>query len=139
MPNVLDNPEHMSEVEPKIEEGMENYGKPLENGSSYSPTVVQDHPTAIEDQKTESTEKQKSKVKSRFGGLFSRMDRHKKEKRSEVEDHEVTNYTEKNEKQIKVSNDKQSEKHKEGSKESQENVKDDIVYLSDEDIEGLLK
>ena len=139
IPNVLDNPEHMSEVEPKIEEEMKNYGKPLENGLSYQPTVVQDHPTDIEDQKTESTEKQKSKVKSRFGGLFSRMDRHKKEKRSEVEDHEVTNYTEKNEKQIKVSNDKQSEEHKEGSKESRENVKDDVVYLSDEDIEGLLK
>ena len=78
-------------------------------------------------------------MKSRFGGLFSRMDRHKKEKRSEVEDHEATNYTEKNEKQIEVSDDKQSEKHKESSKESRQNAKDDVVYLSDEDIEGLLK
>ena len=98
----------------------------------------QDNPTDIEDRKTESTEKQKSKVKSRFGGLFSRVDRHKA-KRSGREDHDVTNYTEKNGKQIEVSNDKQSEKHKEGSKESRQNAKDDVVYLSDEDIEGLLK
>ncbi len=139
IPNVVDNQEHMSEIEPKIEEEIENYEKPLGNGSSYQPAMVQDHPTDIEDQKTESKEKQKSKVKSRFGGLFGRMDRHKKEKRSEVEDHYVRNYTEKNEKQIKVSDDKQSEKHKEGSKESRQNAKDDVVYLSDEDIEGLLK
>ena len=138
MPNVVDNQEHMSEIEPKIEEEIENYEKPLGNGSSYQPTVVQDNPTDIEDQKTESTEKQKSKVKPRFGGLFSRMDRHKA-KRSGIEDHDVTNYTEKNEKQIEVSDDKQSEKHKEGSKESRQNAKDDVVYLSDEDIEGLLK
>ena len=139
IPNVVDNQEHMSEIEPKIEEEIENYEKPLENGSSYQPTVVQDHHTTIEDQKTENTEKQKSKVKSRFGGFFSRMDRHKREKRSEVEDHDTTHYTEKNEKQIKVSDDKQSEKHKEGSKESRQNAKDDVVYLSDEDIEGLFK
>lgn len=139
IPNVVDNQEHISEIEPKIEEEIENYEKPLGNDSSYQPTMVQDHPTDIEDQKTESKEKQKSKVKSRFGGLFGRMDRHKKEKRSEVEDHYVRNYTEKNEKQIKVSDDKQSEKHKEGSKESRQNAKDDVVYLSDEDIEGLLK
>jgi hypothetical protein len=138
MPNVVDNQEHMSEIEPKIEEEIENYEKPLGNGSSYQPTVVQDNPTDIEDQKTESTEKQKSKVKYRFGGLFSRVDRHKA-KRSGREDHDVTNYTEKNGKQIEVSNDKQSEKHKEGSKESRQNAKDDVVYLSDEDIEGLLK
>jgi fused signal recognition particle receptor len=138
MPNLVDDQEHMSEIEPKIEEEIENYEKPLGNGSSYQPTVVQDNPTDTEDRKTESTEKQKSKVKSRFGGLFSRMDRHKA-KRSGIEDHDVTNYTEKNEKQIKVSDDKQSEKHREGSKESRQNAKDDVVYLSDEDIEGLLK
>ncbi|HYY50645.1 MAG TPA: signal recognition particle-docking protein FtsY [Nitrososphaeraceae archaeon] len=138
MPNLVDDQEHMSEIEPKIEEEIENYERPLGNGSSYQPTVVQDNPTDTEDQKTESTEKQKSKVKSRFGGLFSRMDRHKA-KRSGIEDHDVTNYTEKNEKQIKVSDDKQSEKHREGSKKSRQNAKDDVVYLSDEDIEGLLK
>lgn len=138
MPNLVDDQEHMSEIEPKIEEEIENYERPLGNGSSYQPTVVQDNPTDTEDRKTESTEKQKSKVKSRFGGLFSRMDRHKA-KRSGIEDHDVTNYTEKNEKQIKVSDDKQSEKHREGSKKSRQNAKDDVVYLSDEDIEGLLK
>jgi hypothetical protein len=66
------------------------------------------------------------------------MDRHKKERRSEDEDHKATKYTEKNENQIKVEEDKESEK-REISKGSRQNSKDDVVYLSDEDIDDLLK
>jgi fused signal recognition particle receptor len=139
IPNILNNQEDMSDAKPKIEkEIVENYEKPLEKGSAHQPMAVQNRSTAIENQKTESMDEEKSR-KSRFGGLFSRMDRHKKERRSEEEDPKATRHTEKNEKQMKVEGDKESEKHKEVSKESRQNTKDDVVYLSDEDIEDLLK
>jgi fused signal recognition particle receptor len=140
IPNLSNNQEYMPKVDPKMEKEIENNfeTKPLENRSAHQPTVVQDHPTTIENQQTEGIKKEKSKVKSRFGGLFSRMDKHKKERSSEGEDHKVTKHTEKDEKQI-VADGEESEKRKEGSKESQQKAKDDVVYLSDEDIEDLLK
>ena len=135
--NTLSNQGDISDIRPKIEKDIEDYEKSLEKDSAHQPAAVQDHSTNIENQKTESIEKEKSK-KSRFGGLFSRMDRHKKERRSEDEDHKATKYTEKNENQIKVEDDKESEK-REISKGSRQNSKDDVVYLSDEDIDDLLK
>ena len=137
IPNVLNNQEDMSDAKPKIEKEIEEDEKPLEEGSAHQPTAVQNNPATIENQKTEGIEKEKSK-KSRFGGLFSRMDRHKKEGRSEDEDRKATKYTEKNEKQIKVEDGKELEK-REVSKESRQNANDGVVYLSDEDIEDLLK
>jgi fused signal recognition particle receptor len=141
IPNVSNNQEHIPKVDPKIEKEMKNNfeTKPLEKPSAPQPTVVQDHHTTIEkNQQTEGMKKEKSKVKSRFGGLFSRMDKHKKERSTEDEDHKATKYTEKDEKQI-VADGEESEKRKEGSEESQQKAKDDVVYLSDEDIEDLLK
>jgi fused signal recognition particle receptor len=141
IPNSLNNQEHMSKVDHKMEKEMKNTfeTKPLENRSDNQPTVMQDHPATIEkNQQIEGIKKEKSKVKSRFGGLFNRMDKHRKERSTEGEDHEVTKHTEKDEKQI-VADAKQSEKSKEDSKESQQQGKDDVVYLSDEDIEDLLK
>ena len=102
IPNLSNNQEYMSKVDPKMEKDIENNfeKKPLENRSDHQPTmVVQDHPTTIENQQTEDIKKEKSKVKSRFGRLFSRMDKHKKERSSEGEDHKVTKHTEKDEKQ----------------------------------------
>jgi fused signal recognition particle receptor len=136
--NTLSNQGDISDIRPKIEKDIEDYEKSLEKDSAHQPAEVQDHSTNIENQKTESIEKEKSKKKSRFSGLFSRMDRHKKERRSEDEDHKATKYTEKNENQIKVEDDKESEK-REISKGSRQNSKDDVVYLSDEDIDDLLK
>jgi fused signal recognition particle receptor len=141
IPNLSNNQEYMPKVDSKMEKEMKNNfeKKPLENHSDHQPTVVvQDLPTTIENQQTEGVKKEKSKVKSRFGGLFSRMDKHKKETSSEGEDHKVTKHTKKDEKQI-VADDEESEKRKEGSKESQQKAKDDLVYLSDEDIEDLFK
>ena len=135
--NTPSNQEDISDIGPKIEKDIEDYEKSLEKDSAHQPAAVQNHSTNKENHKTESIEKEKSK-KSRFGGLFSRMDRHKKERRSEDEDHKATKYTEKNENQIKVEEDKESEK-REISKESRQNSKDDVVYLSDEDIDDLLK
>ncbi|MFL6385295.1 MAG: hypothetical protein ACJ712_10055, partial [Nitrososphaeraceae archaeon] len=100
--NLSNNQEYMSKVDPKMEKDIENNfeKKALENRSDHQPTmVVQDHPTTIENQQTEDIKKEKSKVKSRFGRLFSRMDKHKKERSSEGEDHKVTKHTEKDEKQ----------------------------------------
>jgi fused signal recognition particle receptor len=139
IPNVSNNQEYIPKVDPKIEKEMKNNfeTKPLEKPAPQ-PTVVQDHHTTIEkNQQTEDMKKEKSKVKSRFGGLFSRMDKHKKERSTEDEDHKATKYTEKDEKQI-VADGEESEKRK-GSEESQQKAKDDVVYLSDEDIEDLLK
>ncbi|MFL6355020.1 MAG: signal recognition particle-docking protein FtsY [Nitrososphaeraceae archaeon] len=102
IPNLSNNQEYMSKVDPKMEKDIENNfeKKALENRSDHQPTmVVQDHPTTIENQQTEDIKKEKSKVKSRFGRLFSRMDKHKKERSSEGEDHKVTKHTEKDEKQ----------------------------------------
>jgi fused signal recognition particle receptor len=142
IPNALNNQEYMSKADHKMEKGMKNNfeTKPLEYRSDHQPTVVQDHPTTIEknQQRIEGIKKEKSKVKSRFGELFNRMDKHRKERSAEGEDHRVTKYTEKDEKQI-VADAKQSEKHKEDSEEYQQRGKDDVVYLSDEDIEDLLK
>jgi fused signal recognition particle receptor len=135
--NALNNQEDISDIRPKVEKEMEDYEKPLEVDSAHQPAAVQNHSTNIENHKTENIEKEKSK-KSRFGGLFSRIDRHKKERRSEDEDHKATKSTEKNENQIKVEDDKESEK-REISKGSRQNAKDDVVYLSDEDVEDLLK
>jgi len=137
--NVLNNQEDISDIRPKIEKEIEDYEKSLEKDSAHQPAAVQNHSTNIENQKTESIEKEKSKMKSRFGGLFSRMDRHKKERRSEDEDHKATKYTEKNENQIKVEDDDKESEKREVSKESRQNSKDDVVYLSDEDIDDLLK
>ena len=83
IPNLSNNQEYMSKVDPKMEKDIENNfeKKPLENRSDHQPTmVVQDYPTTIENQQTEDIKKEKSKVKSRFGRLFSRMDKHKGKK-----------------------------------------------------------
>ncbi len=136
--NVQNNQEDISDIRPKVEKEMKDYEKSLEVDSAHQPAAVQNHSTNIENYKTENIEKEKSKKKSRFGGLFSRMDRHKKERRSEDEDHKATKPTEKNENQIKVEDDKESEK-REISKGSRQNAKDDVVYLSNEDVEDLLK
>ena len=140
IPNVSNNQEYMPKVDPKNEKEVENNfeTKPSENRSDDQPTVVQDRSTTIENQQTKGIKKEKSKLKSRFGGLFSKIDKHKKEKKSEGEEHKVTEYTEKDEEQI-TADGKESEKHKEESKDSQQERKDDVVYLSDEDIEDLLK
>jgi hypothetical protein len=101
IPNALNNQEYISKVDHKMEKEMKNNfeTKPLEYCSDHQPTVVQDHPTTIEkNQQIEGIKKEKSKVKSRFGGLFNRMDKHRKERSTEGEDHRVTKYTEKDEK-----------------------------------------
>jgi fused signal recognition particle receptor len=109
IPNPSNNQENIPKIDPKNEKEVENNNfrtKPLESRSDHQPTVMQEeHSTTIENQHAEGVikkEKEKSKLKSRFGGLFSRGDKHKKEKEEEEnsdEEHKTTKYTQKDEKQ----------------------------------------
>jgi hypothetical protein len=126
-------------IAPKVEkeEEGESLGKKSSEKKSTESTLIEDRHTRIENQQTviEKGEQKESK-KSRFMGLFSRKDKDKKGRKWENErkGSEVQTST-------KVENQtdsKELDKQKEGSEEAEIQEKDK-VYLSDEDIEDLLK
>jgi fused signal recognition particle receptor len=129
-----------STIAPKVEkeEEGESLGKISSEKKSTESTLIEDRHTRIENQQTviENGEQKESK-KSRFMGLFSRKDKDKKGRKWENERKgpEVQTST-------KVENQtdsKELDKQKEDSEEAKIQEKDNQVYLSDEDIEDLLK
>jgi hypothetical protein len=123
----------MSTIVPKIEKENEEEIKPLERQPTQ-PTL-QEPPVRIEKQQAviEKGEPGEGK-KSRFGRFFSRKDKDKNGRREE-EEQEGTNL----QKSEKQTDGKESRKQKGGSEEAQTQEKDNVVYLSDEEIEDLLK
>lgn len=97
---------------------------------------MQEPPVRIENQQAviEKGEQGEGKKKSRFGRFFSRKDKDKNGRREE-EEQEGT----KLQKSEKQTDGKESRKQKGGSEEAQTQEKDNVVYLSDEEIEDLLK
>ena len=135
IPTAANNQESsMSTIVPKIEKENEEEIKPLERQPTQ-PTL-QEPPVRIENQQAviEKGEPGEGKKKSRFGRFFSRKDKDKYGRREE-EEQEGT----KLQKSEKQTDGKESRKQKGGSEEAQTQEKDNVVYLSDEEIEDLLK
>jgi len=135
IPTTANNQESsMSTIVPKIEKENEEEIKPLERQPTQ-PTL-QEPPVRIEKQQAviEKGEPGEGKKKSRFGRFFSRKDKDKNGRREE-EEQEGTNL----QKSEKQTDGKESRKQKGGSEEAQTQEKDNVVYLSDEEIEDLLK
>jgi fused signal recognition particle receptor len=135
IPTAANNQESsMSTIVPKIEKENEEEIKPLERQPTQ-PTL-QEPPVRIEKQQAviEKGEPGEGKKKSRFGRFFSRKDKDKNGGREE-EEQEGTNL----QKSEKQTDGKESRKQKGGSEEAQTQEKDNVVYLSDEEIEDLLK
>jgi fused signal recognition particle receptor len=135
IPTAANNQESsMSTIVPKIEKENEEEIKPLERQPTQ-PTL-QEPPVRIEKQQAviEKGEPGEGKKKSRFGRFFSRKDKDKNGRREEVEQ-QGTNL----QKSEKQTDGKESRKQKGGSEEAQTQEKDNVVYLSDEEIEDLLK
>ena len=136
IPTAANNQESsMSTIVPKIEKENEEEIKPLERQPTQ-PTLMQEPHVRIENQQAviEKGEPGEGKKKSRFGRFFSRKDKDKNGRREE-EEQEGT----KLQKSEKQTDGKESRKQKGGSEEAQTQEKDNVVYLSDEEIEDLLK
>lgn len=127
-------------IAPKVEkeEKEESLGKKPSEKKSIESTLIGDRHTRIENQQAVIEKReQKEGKKSRFGGFFSRKDKDKKGRKWENERKGPDVQT-----STKVENQtdsKEPEKQKEGSEEAQIEEKDNQIYLSDEDIEDLLK
>lgn len=134
IPTAANNQESsMSTIVPKIEKENEEEIKPLERQPTQ-PTL-QEPPVRIEKQQAVIEKGEPGeKKKSRFGRFFSRKDKDKNGRREE-EEQEGTNL----QKSEKQTDGKESRKQKGGSEEAQTQEKDNVVYLSDEEIEDLLK
>jgi len=135
IPTAANNQESsMSTIVPKIEKENEEEIKPLER--QLTQPTLQEPPVRIEKQQAviEKGEPGEGKKKSRFGRFFSRKDKDKNGRREE-EEQEGTNL----QKSEKQTDGKESRKQKGGSEEAQTQEKDNVVYLSDEEIEDLLK
>ena len=122
----------------KEEEDEESLGKKPSEKKPTEPTLIQDCHTRIENQQAVIEKREQKEVKkSRFGGFFSRKDKDKKGRKWENERKGPDVHT-----STKVENrpdSKEPEKQKEGSEGAQIEEKDNQIYLSDEDIEDLLK
>jgi len=128
-------------IAPKVEKEEkeeESLGKKPSEKKSTESTLTEDRHTRIENQQTVIEKgEQKEGKKSRFMGLFSRKDKDKKGRKWENGRKGPEVQT-----SAKVENQADSkdlDKQKEGSEEAQIQEKDNQVYLSDEDIEDLLK
>lgn len=130
-----------STIVPKVEkeeEDEESLGKKPSEKKPTEPTLIQDYHTRIENQQAVIEKREQKEVKkSRFGRFFSRKDKDKKGRKWENgrKGPDVQTST-------KVENQtdsKEPEKQKGGSEEAQIEEKDNQIYLSDEDIEDLLK
>jgi hypothetical protein len=97
---------------------------------------MQKIPTRIESQQPIKRELEEGKKRSRFGGFFRRKNKEKKGGREEEIEETKLQKSVRVEKQTE---DKESKKQKEGSKDAHTQEKDNVVYLSDEEIDDLLK
>jgi fused signal recognition particle receptor len=127
MSEASNNSESMPIVVPKTER---NFEKSLEK-HPFEPISKQTPPTVNENQSLE-VEK---KMKSRFGGLFSRKNKDKRT-RMKDEDEEKETKLQKSAEDGKRIEGKESKKHEKGE---QQQGQDDVVYLTDDDIDDLLK
>lgn len=127
---IMSKPSNNSESTPIIVPKTErNFEKSLEKESE--PISTQTPHTVNENQPLE-VEK---KIRSRFGGLFSRRNK-EKETRIKDEDEEKETKLRKSADDGKRIGGKEPKKHEEGE---QQQGKDDVVYLTDDDIDDLLK
>ena len=141
IPKASNSPESVPIIAPKIEKKQENFEKSLEE-EHPQPTLTNAIHTVIKNQSAVIEKKEERQKKGRFSGLFSRKNKEKsngkKEEEEEEEEGEVgtklPKYT-KEEKQTETD----SKESKKKWKEEEHQEKDDVVYLSDEDIEDLLK
>lgn len=136
IPTAANNQESsMSTIVPKIEKEEEEEIMPLEKQPT-EPPLMQKIPTRIESQQPIKRELEEGKKRSRFGGFFRRKNKEKKGGREEKIEETKLQKSVRVEKQTE---DKESKKQKEGSKDAHTQEKDNVVYLSDEEIDDLLK
>lgn len=136
IPTAANNQESsMSTIVPKIEKEEEEELMPLEKQPTQPP-LMQKIPTRIESQQPIKRELEEGKKRSRFGGFFRRKNKEKKGGREEEIEETKLQKSVRVEKQTE---DKESKKQKEGSKDANTQEKDNVVYLSDEEIDDLLK
>ena len=128
MSKASNNSEPTPVIVPKTEK---NFEKPLEKHHPSEPISTQTPPTVNENQPLE-VEK---KIRSRFSGLFSRKNKDKKT-RIKDEDEEKETKLRKFAEDGKRIGGKEPKKHEEGE---QQQGKDDVVYLTDDDIDDLIK
>ena len=135
IPTAANNQESsMSTIVPKIEKEEEELMQ-LEKQPTQPP-LMQKIPTRIESQQPIKRELEEGKKRSRFGGFFRRKNKEKKGGREEEIEETKLQKSVRVEKQTE---DKESKKQKEGSKDANTQEKDNVVYLSDEEIDDLLK
>jgi fused signal recognition particle receptor len=136
IPTAANNQESStSTIVPKIEKEEEEEIMPLEKQPTQPP-LMQKIPTRIESQQPIKRELEEGKKRSRFGGFFRRKNKEKKGGREEEIEETKLQKSVRVEKQTE---DKESKKQKEGSKDAHTQEKDNVVYLSDEEIDDLLK
>lgn len=136
IPTAANNQESsMSTIVPKIEKEEEEELMPLEKQPTQPP-LMQKIPTRIESQQPIKRELEEGKKRSRFGGFFRRKNKEKKGGREEEIEETKLQKSVRVEKQTE---DEESKKQKEGSKDAHTQEKDNVVYLSDEEIDDLLK
>lgn len=136
IPTAANNQESsISTIVPKIEKEEEEELMQLEKQPTQPP-LMQKIPTRIESQQPIKRELEEGKKRSRFGGFFRRKNKEKKGGREEEIEETKLQKSVRVEKQTE---DKESKKQKEGSKDANTQEKDNVVYLSDEEIDDLLK
>ncbi|HZI69548.1 MAG TPA: signal recognition particle-docking protein FtsY [Nitrososphaeraceae archaeon] len=136
IPTAANNQESsISTIVPKIEKEEEEELMQLEKQPTQ-PSLMQKIPTRIESQQPIKRELEEGKKRSRFGGFFRRKNKEKKGGREEEIEETKLQKSVRVEKQTE---DKESKKQKEGSKDANTQEKDNVVYLSDEEIDDLLK
>ena len=140
IPKASNSQESVPIIAPKIEKKQENFEKSLEE-EHPQPTLTNAIHTVIKNQSAVVEKKEERQKKGRFSGLFSRKNKEKSNGKKEEEEEEegevgtkLPKYT-KEEKQTETD----SKESKKKWKEEEHQEKDDVVYLSDEDIEDLLK
>lgn len=136
IPTAANNQESsISNIVPKREKEEEEELMQLEKQPTQPP-LMQKIPTRIESQQPIKRELEEGKKRSRFGGFFRRKNKEKKGGREEEIEETKLQKSVRVEKQTE---DKESKKQKEGSKDANTQEKDNVVYLSDEEIDDLLK
>jgi fused signal recognition particle receptor len=127
MSKASNNSEPTPIIVPKTEKNL----KPLEKHHPSEPISTQTPPTVNENQPLE-VEK---KIRSRFSGLFSRKNKDKKTRIKDEDEEKETKLRKSAEDEKRIGG-KEPKKHEEGE---QQQGKDDVVYLTDDDIDDLLK
>src|SRR5690349_1128826 len=128
IPTAANNQESsISTIVPKIEKEEEEELMQLEKQPTQ-PSLMQKIPTRIESQQPIKRELEEGKKRSRFGGFFRRKNKEKKGGREEEIEETKLQKSVRVEKQTE---DKESKKQKEGSKDANTQEKDNVVYLSD--------